>query len=457
VSSCLCGKNLNTKTQRNLFQTTTNNFMKTKMKLSIIIITIAVSFLNWNCTSSNNQEMKTDEHAEHKTNEYYTCPMHPSVRSDKPGACPVCGMALVKKTIEETEASSQNSEVNKSLGAVTLSPSKQMLASVSTTVAKKMKLQKEIRAVGKIDYAEPNFRHISARFSGRLEKLYLTFTGQKVQQGDAVAEVYSPEIISAQREFLLAQNSFEEIQQSGIDLSDAQTLLEQAKQKLLRFGFTDEQIFELHETKQPKDVVKIFSQINGTVMKKNVNVQQYVNEGETMYDVADLSVVWMNADVYESEMQLIRLGQEVEATSETYPNEKFDGKIIFISPTIDASSRTVRVRVEFPNQNEKLKLEMFVNAKIKIDLDESVVVPQSAIISAGNRKVVWIQKSEKVFEPRNVTLGASAENYVQILSGVEKGETVVTSGGYLLDSESQLQMGMGTSEHAQHENNNNSH
>ena len=362
--------------------------------------------------------------------------MHPSVRSDKPGACPVCGMSLVEVT--ETEKEETDNE-HQTLGDITISPSKKILANVSTTVAKKMKLQKEIQAVGKIDYAEPNYKHISARFSGRIEKLFVTFTGKKIKQGAAVAGMYSPEIISAQKEFILAANSFEEVQQSGIDLSDAQTLLEQAKQKLIRLGFTDEQISELQQTKQEKEVVTIFSPISGTVIKKNVDVQQYVNVGENLFDVVDLSTVWLNADVFENEIQFIKLGQEVEATSEAFPNEKFIGKIIFISSTIDATSRTIKVRIEFPNTNEKLKLEMFVNAKIKIDLEEEIVDPISSIISTGNHNVVYVQKSEKVFEPRNVTLGTKTNDYVQIFSGIEEGETVVTSGGYLLDSESQLQ------------------
>jgi Cu(I)/Ag(I) efflux system membrane fusion protein len=173
-------------------------------------------------------------------------------------------------------------------------------------------------------------------------------------------------------------------------------------------------------------------------------------------EVVDLSKVWMYAYVYENEMRFLKEGQKIIATTEAYPEEEFVGKIIYVSPQVDVSSRTVRVRVGFLNEDEKLKLDMFMNASIHIELDETIAVPQSAVISTGNRNIVFVKKSEKVFEPRNVTLGVSAENYVQILSGIEEGETVVTSGGYLLDSESQLQMGMGTSEHAQHDNNNNS-
>ncbi|MBM4166018.1 MAG: efflux RND transporter periplasmic adaptor subunit [Ignavibacteria bacterium] len=409
-----------------------------KKIFSILIVVISIS--NWNCTSSHNEETQPEKITEQKRKTYYTCPMHPSVRSDKPGACPVCNMSLVEVT--ETENEETHSE-HKTLGDVSLSPSKQVLANVSTTKAERMKLTKEISAVGTINYAEPNFKQITMRFPGRLERVYLNCcTGQKVAVGDPVAEVYSPDVISAQKEFLLAFNSYKEVQQIGIDLSDAQNLFEQAKQKLFRYGLTEEQISELEKTKEVQEIFTMYSPVEGTVTKSEFRQQHYASIGEPIFDVVDLSSVWLYINVFENELHFVKTGQGVEATTEVYPNEKFIGKIIFISPSVDATSRTVRMRVEFSNEDEKLKLEMYINAKIKINLQEEIVVPFSSIISTGNRTVVYVQKSEKVFEPRIVTLGAKAENYVQILSGIEEGENIVTSGGYLLDSESQLQMGI---------------
>ena len=377
---------------------------------------------------------------------YYTCPMHPSVRTDRPGACPVCGMALVKKTTEKEMSRSEHS----SLGAVTMSTSQQVLANVSTTIAEWRKLRKEIRAVGKIDYAEPNFRHISTRFPGRLEHLYLTYTGQKVKKGDPVADVYSPEVISAQQEFLLALDSYNESKDiQGTTSSGAAALLEQSREKLVRWGITETQIDELQKSKRVKELFTIHSPITGTVLKKSVDPQHYAATGEDMYDVADLSSVWLYADMYEYELKGLKIGQAVEATSNAYPGEVFRGKVTFISPTIEASSRTVRVRAEFDNPHEKLKPEMFVNAAIKIELQASVVVPVTAVLSTGNRQVVWVQKSERVFEPRVVTLGDRAGEFYQVLSGLEEGDTIVSSGGYLIDSESQLETAM-TSGHEQH-------
>jgi Cu(I)/Ag(I) efflux system membrane fusion protein len=367
---------------------------------------------------------------------YYTCPMHPSVHKDGPGACPICGMTLVKKT--DGVVISDNEQ--HSLQTVTISPSRQVLANVSTSVARRMALQKEIRAVGKIDYAESNYRNISARFPGRLEKLYLTYTGQHVRKGDPVADVYSPEAISAQKEYLLAKDSYDQVKDANeIFSSSAFSLLEQSKQKLLLWGFTQEQLQQLGESKQVNNNLTIYSPISGTVLKKNVDPQHYAAAGENMYDVADLSTVWIYVDVYEYEMNGIKIGQHVEVTSDSYPDETFSGTVNFISPTVDPSGRTVKVRAELPNLNEKLKPEMFVTATLKITLPPSIVVPTNAVLSTGTKQIVWIRQREGVFEPRFVKVGERSEDNIQILNGINVGDTVVTSGGYLIDSESQLQ------------------
>jgi Cu(I)/Ag(I) efflux system membrane fusion protein len=262
--------------------------------------------------------------------------------------------------------------------------------------------------------------------------------------------VYSPEAISAQQEFLLALNSYTASGGAqGAVSSGTASLLEQSSEKLVRWGITETQIAELQQSRKVKELVTIYSPITGTVLKKSVDPQHYAAAGEDIYDVADLSTVWVYASVYEYELKGLKGGQVVEATSEAFPGEVFRGKITFVSPTIEPSSRTVSVRAEFSNPNEKLKPEMFVNAAIKIDLPMSIAVPVTAVLSTGQRQVVWVKKTDGVFEPRLVTLGERAGNYYQILSGIDEGETVVTSGGYLIDSESQLQTAV-TGGHEQH-------
>ncbi len=372
--------------------------------------------------------------------DYYTCPMHPSVHSDHPGACPICGMTLVKKSSEPDTSMHMSMD----MGSVTVSPARQVLADVATTPARRGTLDREIRAVGTIMAAEPNVRRITARFPGRLDHLYLTYTGQSVKKGDPVADVYSPEAISAQEEYLLAL---------GSDTQDGGSLLGKSREKLLRWGFTDAQISALARSGKVRDVVTIYSPISGIVVDKQIDPQQYAAAGQDLYEVADLSSVWLTADLYEYEISDLKLGETVEASTEAYPGKIFRGKITFISPTVDPATRTVRVRAEIPNPTGELKTEMYVNVLVRIRMPETVVVPASAIISTGTHRMVWVQKEEGVFEPRHVVVGATGGDSVQILEGLDAGEIVATSGGYLLDSESQLQApssGMGQMEGMQH-------
>jgi len=378
---------------------------------------------------------ESSAHTNHVEEEYYTCPMHPSVRSDRPGVCPVCNMALVKKTAPADMAAGNL----KTLEAVRLSPTQRVLANVATTVIERRALNREINAVGIVEVAEPNFKRISSRFPGRLEKLYLSYTGQKVKTGDPVAEVYSPEAISAQQEFLLALQAHESSQTATPGIaSSTKTFLEQAEQKLVLSGL-ERLINELKQTRKVREIVTIYSPVSGTVLTKRVDPQHYTTTGEAIYDVADLSTVWMYLDIYEKDIRFIKIGQSVRISSEAYPNEIFTGKVTFIDAVMNNETRTVRVRTEFANRGDKLKLGMYVKAQIQLPGGETFMLPASAVLVTGKRKVVWVEAQENIFEPREVVLGAQAGNYYEVISGLQEGEKIVITGGFLLDSESQLQ------------------
>jgi membrane fusion protein, copper/silver efflux system len=412
--------------------------MKTKVLvciiggLLIIIAVLLVSGLLRTTPGTGNMQPTVTQ------SDYYTCPMHPSVRSDRPGACPVCGMALVKKSSLADTAAANVGE----LGEVTVSPSQQVLANVGTSVAEVRSLVKEIRTVGMIVAAETNTRKISARFPGRIDHLYITYTGQSVQRGDPVADVYSPEAISGQQEFLLALAGVEREPESP----SAKDLLVQSREKLLRWGFTGRQVEDLERMRIVRELVTIHSPISGTVTRKNVEPQHYAAAGEDLFEVADLSTVWMNAQVYEYEIRSLKVGETVVASADAYPGLLFTGRVTFISPTVDPASRTVNVRAEFRNPDGSLRTDMYVNAMIKVRLPAAVIVPTSALLSTGERQVVWVEKSDGVFEPRRVVVGQRAGEDVQILEGIKAGDVIVTSGGYLLDSESQLEAPARTSD-----------
>jgi Cu(I)/Ag(I) efflux system membrane fusion protein len=365
---------------------------------------------------------------------YYTCPMHPSVRSDRPGACPVCGMALVKRTTGTAEP------VPATLADVSVSPAAQVLANVTLVAARRATLTREIAAVGTIDDAEPSLAQITLRYPGRIERLRVRFTGARVEIGTPVVDVYSPEAISAQREYLLALESVEMTQDAYQDIAEgAQSLLGQSAQKLSRWGFTKEQIAALAETKEVRDTLTVYSPVAGTVVKKYAEPQQYLAAGSVLFDVADRTSVWLMAEIYEGDLPLVTTGMAARATAEAYPGETFRGTVGFIDPVIDPSSRTARARISLPNPTGRLRSGMFLHVALRVPLSPSVVVPASAVLSTGRESVVWLKHAEGVFRPRRVTLGARAGEEIQVLDGVAAGDSVVATGGYLLDSESQLQ------------------
>jgi Cu(I)/Ag(I) efflux system membrane fusion protein len=356
-------------------------------------------------------------------------------------------MALVKKS---RQTNMDAGEVA-SLEAVSLSPTQRVIANVSVIPVKRQDFSRDVTAVGIVSYAEPNYQHITSRFPGRLERLYLSYTGQQVRKGDPVADVYSPEAITAQQEYLLALDSFEQAKQGTQSfLSSAEQLLYQSRQKLLQWGFLEKQIERLKQSRRVEYTVTIYSPVNGTVVKKSVDPQHYVGVGEDMFDVADLSTVWVYLDVYEKEIRFVEKGQRVLIKSDAYPFEMFEGDVVFVDPVVNPETRTIRVRAEFNNPAFKLKPNMFVTGTILIPKMKALVVPSSAIISTGKRTVVWVEVKENVFEPRDVVVGSMREGWSVILNGLDEGERVVETGGFLLDSESALQKPAAFSPHQAH-------
>jgi len=368
----------------------------------------------------------------------YTCPMHPSVISDRPGACPVCGMALVKRS----EAAPMSQSELEHLRAVSLSPTQSVSANVATSVAERSVLVKSIEAVGIVDYAEPLQVSVSARFSGRIEKLHASTTGERIARGAPLFELYSPDLMSAEQDYILALDA--KSRAAGQIRSAPDRLLETSRTRLsLHFGLTEEQIGELERTMTVKQSAMFFAPISGTVIRKMVQEGQYVSEGQELYQLADLSTVWIVLDVYEQDVRSLRIGQKVSISTAADAEERFTGKIIFIDPVMDPETRTVRIRTKFSNPGGALKPEMFVDASIQVPMAPSIVIPSSAVLSTGSGSVVWIQTGEGLFEPRPVKIGAKTSALVQILAGLEEGDRVVTSGGYLIDSESLLRVPAG--------------
>ena len=395
----------------------------------LFIPLIAIGFILAGCSKS--EVSGKHEHNVVKEKDYWTCTMHPQVHMDKPGSCPICGMDLIKKVAEEkVEPTSDKDMAN----MITLSGKKQVLANVSTVVVKKENLQEQVTAYSYLDFVENNRKTISARFNGRIEKLFVDKTCDYIKKGQPLFEIYSPDLVQAQNEYLIALNNS----------SNSNSLLKAAKKKLEIFGLTSEQIQTLEKTKEINITLTYYSPISGTVIEKKVQEGVYVNEGTAIYDVAELSTLWNIAEVYENNLSNVKVGNSVRLHLRAYPGEEFNGRVTFIYPVINSQTRTVKVRSEFSNYGGKLKPQMYGETVFNNAGGQGLLVPADAVIIAGKRTVVWAKAGDGMFEARSVQIGNRFGDKYQILSGLNEGDEIAATGGFLIDSESQLKTGMPT-------------
>lgn len=313
------------------------------------------------------------------------------------------------------------------------------LAGVQTAQVATRALDKEIKTTGKIAINESSRAYITSRVEGRVDELYVTAEGDYIAPGQVIAAVYSPTYIAAQEEYILALDTLKKIQGASKDVIQINSrLLEASKRKLQLLGIPDGEIAHLEHTRQANMSMNIYAQFGGTVMEKLVLPGAYLMPGEKLYTLTDLSTVWMYADLYEKDIAGVQVGQEVTVTSSAYPGENFTGQITFINPVLDDATRTVKVRVQMLNMAGKLKPNLFVTAAIRVPLGETLVIPASSLLDTGNRKIVFVTQGEDTFVKRDVVIGQEADGYIQVLSGLQPGETVVTAATFLIDSQTQL-------------------
>ncbi|WP_169702941.1 efflux RND transporter periplasmic adaptor subunit [Candidatus Kuenenia stuttgartensis] len=298
---------------------------------------------------------------------YWTCGMHPSVRMDKPGKCPICAMDLVP--VYEKGA---GMEEEGALASVELSERARKLAQVKTDVIGFRSLTKDVYTVGLIEYDERLKAVVSAWIPGRIDKLFIDFTGTEVVKGESLVWMYSPDLVSTQKEYLLALETFEKVENSPFKevVDGTISLIDATKKRLLWWGISERQIEELARNRKIKQHTIIYAPISGIVIEKKMLEGQYVMTGEMIYTLADLSKVWMMANIYEYEMAWIKVGQEVEVTTPAYPGEAFIGTVSFIEPFLDDKTRSVKIRCDIPNRQLRLKPAMYVNARIRIPVEE---------------------------------------------------------------------------------------
>lgn len=336
-------------------------------------------------------------------------------------------------------------EVEMRPGTVMIDPRKQQLIGIKTETVQIRKLEQVIRTVGIVDYDERRIAKIHTKIPGWIEKVFVDFTGKFIRKGQPLISIYSPELVSTQEEYLIALKAKKYI--SGTPYSDissgADSLIEATRRRLLLWDISEEQIKRLEEKGIVQKSLILYSPLDGFVLEKEGFEGMYVTPETKLYTVADLSNVWVYADIYEYEIPLLRIGQSAIINLSYYPGEVFKGKLIYIYPYLDEKTRTVRVRFEFPNKGLKLKPKMYANVEIKADLGKKLSVSETAVIDSGERKIVFVDIGGGHFEPREVKTGIKAKNYYEIISGLKEGEKVVTSANFLIDSESRLKEAMG--------------
>jgi Cu(I)/Ag(I) efflux system membrane fusion protein len=382
----------------------------------------------------------------------YWCPMHPHVTSDDPNAkCDLCGgmKLLLKPSAAPGAAALPRREPIPGLVPVDIPADRVQKIGVRLARVTRESLVNDLRTVGVVEASERGLAQISPRFSGWIEQLFVAETGQKVRRGQALATIYSPEVLQAQQELLTAlgwSTTPGSAQSSPLphhrDTAPLEGLLDDARRRLELLGISNQEIDTVIKRRQPLRAIAIRSPVEGHVIGKNAVAGMSVSAGTTLFAVADLSTVWVIAEVYESDVQRVRVGQPARFEVSAYPGETFKGKVDFVYPTMDASSRTLRLRLEFKNRAGagalKLRPGMYGSVMLDLPATTGVMVPAEAVVDTGDLQYLFVAGQNGRFEPRRVKLGARLGESFEILEGVAEGETVVTTANFLIDSESRL-------------------
>lgn len=359
--------------------------------------------------------------------EIWTCSMHPQIRQSGPGKCPLCGMALIPLKHE--------SAVQENPDSIRLTKEAAELANVATSVAQLRKPVKQIRLYGKVKPDERLLQSQVSHVSGRIDKLFVNFTGEAVSRGEPLAMVYSPELVTAQQELLEAAKA----------KATQPEIYEAAKSKLKQWELTEEQIKAIEAEGKARNDFEVVSNTDGVVINRRVNAGDHVAQGTVLYDIADLSKVWLVFDAYENDLEFLKKGDAINFTVQALPGLHFSGNIFFIDPVLNPVTRVATVRVEIENKDGRLKPEMFATGIVDAFLEEYQkypVVPRSAVLWTGKRSVVYVkvpQVSEPVFNLREVELGPLLEDSYVVMKGLSEGEEVVTQGTFAVDASAELQ------------------
>jgi len=338
----------------------------------------------------------------------------------------------------------QQEQAEEETPTIEIPTEKQQMIGVKTVEVSVRPLSKVIRTVGLIEYDERKLATVNTKFEGWVEKLYVDYNGKYVKKGEPLADMYSPELVATQQEFInlvkwAGQGRDVKSEQVGkMLLKDADVMIEAAKQRLRLWDISEAQIKKIGETGKPIRTLTLYSPVSGYVVQKTALQGMKVMPGEKLFDLADLSTLWVIADIYESELAMIKPGERAKISLSYFPEKEFSSRIDYIYPSISGTTRSAKVRFEIPNYGGRLKPQMYTNIEVKIDLGQRLSIPDEAVMDTGTRQVVYVDRGEGNFEPREVSLGIRAEGMREVVKGLKAGEKVASSATFLIDSEAQL-------------------
>ncbi len=407
-----------------------NLIQKIKENIKYILPSIIIGlFFGWLFfAGTSNSATERTQNTEEKITEHWTCSMHPQIDEPEPGQCPICGMDLIPKNT----AGGDDEAVGEDEILMTQSAIK--LADIQTYSVKKGIPEKKVYLLGKAQADERKIAELTARFSGRIEKLFVNFTGQNVKRGQKLATIYSPELVAAQKE-LMEAIAFKKSNPSFYTA---------ARSKLKLWDLTDKQIDDIEKNGKPKLYFDILSPISGTVTMRHVALGDYVKEGDALFQVVDLTKIWVLFDAYESDLPWLKIGDEVNFVFQSLPGEKFKAKITFIDPFINPQTRVAKVRVELRNPNLKIKPEMFADGIVKSEIsgkNSDILIPKTSVLWTGKRSVVYVKVPDRKnpsFKMRTIDLGPEAGNFYVVNSGLKEGEVIASNGVFKIDAAAQL-------------------
>jgi Cu(I)/Ag(I) efflux system membrane fusion protein len=403
----------------------------------------------------------------------YVCPMHPTITSDHPADCPICGMKLIlqapaggasrerriafyrsptdpKQTshtprkdehgadylpVYEDEALGTGAE---GLATVAIDPQRQQLIGLRTAEVTRGPVGTSWRTVGKVAVDETRVHHVNIKVAGFAEQVFADYVGKVVRRGEPLFTIYSPELLSVQQEYLLALQTRKALAGAEAAQGAGEDLVESARERLKLWDIPESEVERLERTGKPTKTLTLYAPMSGVVTKKDVVMGHRLNEGDMPYEITDLAAVWVLADAYETDLARLKLGMTATLSLQAFPNRTFQGKVIFIDPILDPKTRTAKVRIAFANPTGELRPEMFGEVTLHAASRDGLRVPADAVVDSGTRKVVFVALGDGKFQPREVQLGVGNADAIEVLSGLRAGEQVVTRANFLVDSESRL-------------------